>query len=63
LIKPVFREAIEEDLDLSGEQRLEIYRRYVAIAKGHWGADDPSCVAAARPTVSFSLSRYNLPSA
>ena len=41
LIKPwLFREATEGDLDLSGEERLEIYRRYVALAKGHWGADE-----------------------
>ena len=41
LIKPwLFREAIEGDLDLSGEQRMEIYRRYVALAKAHWGADE-----------------------
>ena len=41
LIKPwLFREATEGDLDLSGEERLEIYRRYVALAKTHWGADE-----------------------
>ena len=41
LIKPwLFREATEGDLDLSAEERLEIYRRYVALAKGHWGADE-----------------------
>lgn len=41
LIKPwLFREAIEGDLDLSGEQRMEIYRRYVALAKAHWGGDE-----------------------
>ena len=41
LIKPwLFREATEGDLDLSGEERLEIYRRYVTLAKGHWGADE-----------------------
>ena len=41
LIKPwLFREATEGDLDLSGEERLEIYRRYVALAKAHWGADE-----------------------
>lgn len=41
LIKPwLFREAAEGDLDLSGEDRLEVYRRYVALAKGHFGADE-----------------------
>lgn len=41
LIKPwLFREATEGDLDLSGEERLAIYRRYVALAKAHWGADE-----------------------
>ena len=41
LIKPwLFREATEGDLDLSGDERLEIYRRYVALAKAHWGADE-----------------------
>ena len=41
LIKPwLFREATEGDLDLSAEERLEIYRRYVALAKAHWGEDE-----------------------
>ena len=41
LIKPwLFREAVEGDLDPGGEDRVAIYRRYVALAKGHWGADD-----------------------
>ena len=41
LIKPwIFREAPQGDLDPSGEERLEIYRRYVALAKEHWGADE-----------------------
>jgi tRNA-dihydrouridine synthase 3 len=41
LIKPwLFREAIEGDLDPSGDDRLAIYRRYVALAKAHWGADE-----------------------
>jgi nifR3 family TIM-barrel protein len=41
LIKPwLFREATEGDLDLSGDDRLEIYRRYVALAKAHWGVDE-----------------------
>ena len=40
LIKPwLFREATEGYLDLSGEDRLAIYRRYISLAKEHWGAD------------------------
>jgi tRNA-dihydrouridine synthase 3 len=41
LIKPwLFREATEGDLDPTGDERVEIYRRYVALAKAHWGADE-----------------------
>jgi tRNA-dihydrouridine synthase 3 len=41
LIKPwLFREALEGDLDLSAEDRLALYQRYVTLAKEHWGADD-----------------------
>ena len=41
LIKPwLFREATEGDSDPTGEERLAIYRRYVALAKTHWGADE-----------------------
>ena len=41
LIKPwLFREATEGDSDPTGEERLDIYRRYVALAKGHWGEDE-----------------------
>lgn len=41
LIKPwVFREAADGDGDPSGEERLELYRRYVALAKEHWGEDE-----------------------
>jgi tRNA-dihydrouridine synthase len=40
LIKPwLFREATEGYLDLTGEDRVAIYRRYVALAKEHWGGD------------------------
>jgi tRNA-dihydrouridine synthase 3 len=40
LIKPwLFREATEGDLDPTGEERVAIYRRYVALAKDHWGGD------------------------
>jgi tRNA-dihydrouridine synthase 3 len=41
LIKPwLFREALEGDLDLADDDRVGVYRRYVALAKAHWGADD-----------------------
>jgi tRNA-dihydrouridine synthase 3 len=41
LIKPwLFREVTDGDLDPSAEDRLAIYRRYVALAKIHWGDDD-----------------------
>lgn len=38
LIKPwLFRERREGYLDLSAEERLAIYRRYVELATAHWG--------------------------
>ena len=38
LIKPwLFREVSEGYLDLDGEARVAIYRRYVALALEHWG--------------------------
>lgn len=41
LIKPwLFREASEGYLDLDGEARVAIYRRYVELALEHWGNDD-----------------------
>jgi tRNA-dihydrouridine synthase 3 len=40
LIKPwLFREASEGYRDLSGEDRVAIYRRYATLAREHWGAD------------------------
>ena len=40
LIKPwLFREATGGYEDLSGEDRVAIYRRYVTLAKAHWGED------------------------
>lgn len=40
LIKPwLFREINEGYRDLSADERLAIYRRYVTLAKEHWGAD------------------------
>ena len=41
LIKPwIFREATEGDLHQSPEDRLNMYRRYVTLAKDHWGEDE-----------------------
>jgi tRNA-dihydrouridine synthase 3 len=41
LIKPwIFREVNEGYLDVSAEERLAIYRRYVALALAHWGDDE-----------------------
>ena len=41
LIKPwLFREATSGYLDLDGEARVAIYRRYVTLALEHWGDDD-----------------------
>jgi tRNA-dihydrouridine synthase 3 len=40
LIKPwIFREATEGYRDMDGEARLAVYRRYVTLAKAHWGGD------------------------
>jgi tRNA-dihydrouridine synthase 3 len=37
LIKPwIFREAIDGYRDITAEERLAIYRRYVALAREHW---------------------------
>lgn len=41
LIKPwIFREARDGDWDPTAEDRVGIYRRYVAMAKEHWGDDE-----------------------
>lgn len=41
LIKPwLFREMREGYRDLSADERVAIYRRYVTLARDHWGADD-----------------------
>jgi tRNA-dihydrouridine synthase 3 len=41
LIKPwLFREATEGDLDPTADERLAIYRRYVELARAHWGDDE-----------------------
>jgi tRNA-dihydrouridine synthase 3 len=40
LIKPwLFREVESGYLDLDGQARLALYRRYVALARAHWGDD------------------------
>ncbi len=41
LIKPwLFREASTGYLDMTGDDRLAVYRRYVALALEHWGDDE-----------------------
>ncbi len=41
LIKPwIFREATSGYVDLDGEDRLAVYRRYVDLALEHWGDDE-----------------------
>ena len=41
LIKPwIFREAREGYWDITGEERVAIYRRYAALARAHWGEDE-----------------------
>lgn len=41
LIKPwVFREATAGYWDISADERLGLYRRYVALAREHWGDDE-----------------------
>lgn len=40
LIKPwLFREVNEGYWDIAADERLAIYRRYITLAKEHWGAD------------------------
>jgi len=40
LIKPwLFGEITDGDRDISAEERVAIYRRYVTLAREHWGAD------------------------
>jgi hypothetical protein len=47
LIKPwIFREAGEGYRDLPPEERLAVYRRYVALALEHWGDDNHGRVRA-----------------
>lgn len=41
LIKPwIFREVSAGDWDISAEERVDIYRRYVALGLEHWGDDE-----------------------
>jgi tRNA-dihydrouridine synthase 3 len=43
LIKPwIFREATEGYWDISADERLRLYRRYVELATAHWRAPRPS---------------------
>jgi tRNA-dihydrouridine synthase 3 len=49
LIKPwIFREAAAGYWDITAEERVAIYRRYVALAKAHWAA--PATAGAAGTT-------------
>lgn len=55
LIKPwIFREASTGYWDISGDERLAIYRRYAALARDHWG-DDPYGLARVRTFISWHL--------
>jgi hypothetical protein len=41
LIRPwIFREASDGYRDVQAEERVAIYRRYVTLAREHWGDDD-----------------------
>lgn len=41
LIKPwIFREATTDYWDITAEERVAVYRRYVTLAKAHWGNDE-----------------------
>lgn len=41
LIKPwIFKEATEGYWDITAEERVRLYRRYVTLAREHWGADE-----------------------
>ncbi len=41
LIKPwIFREVIDGYRDITADERLAIYRRYVALGREHWGDDE-----------------------
>jgi tRNA-dihydrouridine synthase 3 len=41
LIKPwIFREATTGYWDITADERVALYRRYITLAKAHWGADD-----------------------
>jgi tRNA-dihydrouridine synthase 3 len=48
LIKPwLFREVMTGYWDISAEERVAIYRRYVALAREHWGSHGPRSAAPA----------------
>jgi tRNA-dihydrouridine synthase 3 len=56
LIKPwIFREATDGYRDLSAEERLAVFRRYVALALAHW-RDDERGRATVREFVTWHLS-------
>nr|AAP58518.1 hypothetical protein [uncultured Acidobacteriota bacterium] len=41
LIKPwIFREAVDGYWDITAEERVGLYRRYVTLAREHWGDDE-----------------------
>lgn len=41
LIKPwIFREVERGSWDITADERVDVYRRYVALARDHWGADE-----------------------
>ncbi len=41
LIRPwIFREVAEGYRDVGADERLSIYRRYIALARAHWGHDE-----------------------
>jgi tRNA-dihydrouridine synthase 3 len=47
LIKPwIFREAQHGYWDISGEERVRVYRRYAELARDHWGGDEHGLVRA-----------------
>jgi tRNA-dihydrouridine synthase 3 len=53
LIKPwIFREAATGYWDITAEERLALYRRYVELARAHWGRPAAVDAAAAAPETS-----------
>jgi tRNA-dihydrouridine synthase 3 len=55
LIKPwIFKEAVDGYWDITAEERLALYRRYVTLAREHWG-DDEHGLARVRMFVNWHL--------